>query len=101
MNTNDISRLTLLYTIAPGVDIWHEITWIRQYISDLEYKIERMADMNALGAAREYRTPEIQRMHTEEFASKERELKLLKNHLAILETIYTGLREVSIEIQSV
>lgn len=101
MNTNDISRLTLLYTIAPGVDIWNEINWIQHYICELEGKIEMMSNLNALGASREYRTPEIHRAHLDQFASRERELKLLKNHLAILETIYTGLPEVTIQIEPV
>lgn len=101
MGTNDISKLMVTYTIAPGIDIWHEITWTQQYISDLEYKLEQMSELNALGASREYRTPEIHRAHTEEFASKERELKLLKNHLEILKAIYYGLETAYIQIQSV
>ena len=101
MGTNDLARLNLLYTIAPGMDIWNEINWVQHYISELEGKVETMTQLNALGASREYRTPEIHRAHVEEFASKERELKLLKNHLMILKAIYHGLETAHIQIQPI
>lgn len=101
MGTNDVARIPFTYSIATGVDIWNELCFTQQRISDLEYKIEQMAELNALGASREYRTPEIHRAHTEDFASKERELNLLKNHLEILKAIYYGLETAYIQIRPI